>query len=358
LYAIQSREHHIYSTREIAWNNYPLPDSIPRFQHIKSSAPSYQKEEVSSVRQRPLFGDLHQKMLEEYAPPSVVINQAYDIVHMSQGATNYFQFSGGELTQNILKLISPQIRLEMRAALFQAVQTKSPVEIHRIKTVTQLHSEVIDIHIRPSFKEGQITEGFILIVFKPVKEALEQDGILVIESAEPVAKHLEEELLGLKAQLKDLIEHHELQAEELKASNEELQAMNEELRSAAEELETSKEELQSINEELRTVNQELKVKVEETILNSNNLQNLVASASLGTIFVDRNFEIRLYTPAVLEIFNLKSGDYGRPITDITHKLDYNNLLADAETVLEKLIVIEREVVTKDGRYYMMRLLPY
>jgi PAS domain S-box-containing protein len=358
LYSIHSRDHHVFVAREIAWSNYPVPDAVPRFQHIKSSIPSYQKEEISNVRQRPLFGDLHQKMLEEYAPPSVVINPSYDIVHMSQGAAKYFQFSGGELTQNLLKLISPQIRLEMRAALFQAVQTKRPVEIHHIKTITQLNTEVIDVHIRPAFKEDQITDGFILIVFKPVEDDLREDSLIVIESAEPVAKHLEEELVGLKGQLKDLIDHHELQAEELKASNEELQAMNEELGSAAEELETSKEELQSINEELRTVNQELKVKVEETILNSNNLQNLVASASLGTIFVDRNFEIRLYTPAVLDIFNLKSGDYGRPITDITHKLDYSTLQFDAETVLEKLVVIEREVVTKDGHFYMMRLLPY
>jgi PAS domain S-box-containing protein len=358
LYSVYNREHHIYTTREIALKNYPIPNSVPRFQYTKNPAPVFQKEETVTVRQRLSFGDLHQKLLEEYAPPSVVINQAYDIVHMSERAAKYFQFSGGEPTQNIMKLVPAQIRLEMRAALFQAVQLKGPIELHNIRTVAQGQQELLDIHIRPALKEGNITEGLLLIIFKPAEAPLQEENTLIVESNEPVAKHLEDELIALKSQLKELIEHHEYQAEELKASNEELQAMNEELRSAAEELETSKEELQSINEELRTVNQELKVKVEETGLNSNNLQNLINSASVGTIFVDRNFDIRLYTPAVLDIFNLKSGDYGRPVTDITHKLNYTSLLDDAQTVLDRLTIIEQEVTTTDDRSYMMRLLPY
>jgi two-component system CheB/CheR fusion protein len=142
------------------------------------------------------------------------------------------------------------------------------------------------------------------------------------------------------------------------ASNEELQAMNEELRSAAEELETSKEELQSMNEELRTVNQELKVKIEETSLTSNNLQNLINSANIGTIFLDPSLRIAMFTPAVRGIFNLIPADYGRQLSDITHRLQYHNLLEDAENVLQKSSVIEREVSTTDGRIYIMRILPY
>lgn len=109
---------------------------------------------------------------------------------------------------------------------------------------------------------------------------------------------------------------------------------------------------------LRTVNQELKVKIEEISLTSNNLQNLINSADVGTIFLDRSFRTRLFTPAVREIFNLIPTDYGRPISDITNKLDYANLLEDAETALEKLTVVEREVRTTDNRYFMMRVLPY
>lgn len=153
-------------------------------------------------------------------------------------------------------------------------------------------------------------------------------------------------------------EQHEFQSEELKASNEELQAMNEELRSAAEELETSKEELQSINEELRTVNQELKIKIDEATVAANNLQNLINSAEVATLFLDRSFRVVFFTPSARNIFNLIPSDYGRPVTDITNKLLDNNLVQYAEEVLEKLAVTEHEVDTKAGSYFTMRMLPY
>lgn len=217
--------------------------------------------------------------------------------------------------------------------------------------------ETINIDVRPVLRTGDTAKGFILVVFEPSANQSDQKQVL-IASDEPVARHLEEELIGLKAQLRSLNEQHEFQAEELKASNEELQAMNEELRSAAEELETSKEELQSINEELRTVNQELKVKIEETSIASNNLQNLINSTDIGTIFLDRGFRVALFTPAARNIFNLIPADYGRPLTDITHRLEHDGLLADAETVLAKLTTIEKEVRTKEGRDFLMRLTPY
>lgn len=122
--------------------------------------------------------------------------------------------------------------------------------------------------------------------------------------------------------------------------------------------ETSREELQSMNEELRTVNQALKVKIEETNLNSNNLENLINSASIGTIFLDRNLRIALFTPAARDIFNLIPGDHGRPLSDITHRLEYKTLIQDVETVMEKLTVMEREINSQQGFTYLMRILPY
>jgi two-component system CheB/CheR fusion protein len=134
--------------------------------------------------------------------------------------------------------------------------------------------------------------------------------------------------------------------------------MNEELRSAAEELETSKEELQSVNEELTTVNQELKVKVDELASTNNDLRNLISATDLAAIFLDRSFRVKMSTPAVQRIFNLLPTDTGRKLTDITHHLAYTRLEEDVTTVLQQLHTIEREVQTRDGRCFLMRLLPY
>src|SRR6185503_14024934 len=161
-----------------------------------------------------------------------------------------------------------------------------------------------------------------------------------------------------KDQLRTSIEQYETSNEELKASNEELQAINEELRSATEELETSKEELQSLNEELTTVNHELKDKVDEVSRINGDLQNLMASTDIGTIFLDRNLRVKRFTPSAGQLFNIISSDVGRPITHLTHKLDYPRLSEDAKQVLETLARIECEVQSVEGRWYIARLLPY
>jgi two-component system, chemotaxis family, CheB/CheR fusion protein len=358
LYSAFNRQEHIFQKRHITTARpYPLPETVPSLTHKPSTKAVKLADESSVKQERITFGDVHLRLLEEYAPPSLIVNEEYEIVHLSERAGKYLQMSGGELSQNLLKLIRQELRLELRAGLYQAVQRQSAVEIRSLKVVVDDHIETVDIHIRPVLQQGDVARGFILVVF----ERVEVEGAVknvIISSDQPVAKQLEDELVRLKAQLRTSNEQHEFHAEELKASNEELQAMNEELRSSAEELETSKEELQSINEELRTVNQELKIKVDETTIASNNIQNLIKSVDIGTIFLDRGLRVAFFTPAARQLFNLLPADFGRPLSDITSKIKYDDLTADAQSVLEKLQSVEKEVSTPDGRAFMMRVLPY
>ena len=163
-----------------------------------------------------------------------------------------------------------------------------------------------------------------------------------------MARDADDEIQFLREQLNATVEQYEAANEELKASNEELQAMNEEMRSATEELETNKEELQSVNEELITVNHELKSSVEELSQANADLNNLMASTDIGTIFLDRQLRIQRFTPSAQKIFNLIPADMGRPISDITSRLNYEDFIAEAESVLRDLRMIEREVQVGDG----------
>ncbi len=356
LYATVSRENRIYQARQATIRQYPVPESVPR--KLPKQPPAVKPNEGETRPPNRLsFGELHQKLLEQYAPPSLVVNEEYDIVHMSEKVGGFLELSGGEPTKNLLKLVKPDLRLELRSALYQALQGQTAIEARNVGWTNNGQRESVTIHVKPVTKPEDPAKGFLLVLFEP-QEPEQNQQKAVLAADETIARQLEEELIGVKAQLRLSDEQHEYQAEELKASNEELQAMNEELRSAAEELETSKEEQQSINEELRTVNQELKVKIEEISITSNNLQNLINSADVATIFLDRAFCTRFYTPAARQIFNLIPSDYGRPISDITHRLENGNLLPDAQTVLEKLTGIEREVMTTDQRAFMMRMLPY
>lgn len=151
---------------------------------------------------------------------------------------------------------------------------------------------------------------------------------------------------------------HEQANQDLRATNEELQSINEEYRSTAEELETSKEELQSMNEELQSVNMELKSKLETISGAHNDLKNLMAATEVGTLFLDTDLRIKLFTPEVTRHFNIAESDVGRSISDFTHRLIYDDLEKDARRVLETLAPMETEVGTRDGHWLMMRLRPY
>ena len=356
LYSVYNRENHIFQGRQVSIKAYPMPESTPALDFNKLKKDTASQEQEKKVQDRMSFGDLHHQLLEEYAPPSLVVNENYDILHLTERAGLYLQVGGGEISKNLLKLIKPELRLELRSALYQSTQRKSAVEARNLKVKIKDRTETVNIHVRPVLRSGDTAKGFVLIVFEPAADQGSME--IVLSGDEPITRQLEEELIRVKAQLRSANEQHDFQAEEMKASNEELQAMNEELRSAAEELETSKEELQSINEELSTVNQELKVKIEETNISTNNLQNIINSTDIGTIFLDRGLRVALYTPASTAIFNLIPTDHGRLLTDITHKLTYHDLLSDAEIVIEKLNIVEKEVATTDNKTYLMRVTPY
>jgi two-component system, chemotaxis family, CheB/CheR fusion protein len=146
--------------------------------------------------------------------------------------------------------------------------------------------------------------------------------------------------------------------EELKSANEELQSTNEELQSTNEELTTSKEEMQSLNEELQTVNQELQAKVDELSQANNDMKNLLNSTDIATLFLDDALAVRRFTTRTTSIIKLIAGDAGRPITDIATDLDYPEMAADAREVLRTLVFIEKQVATRDGRWFLVRIMPY
>ena len=159
-------------------------------------------------------------------------------------------------------------------------------------------------------------------------------------------------------ELNSTIEQLEGSNEEFKASHEEAVSMNEELQSSNEELETSKEELQSLNEELTTLNNQLEEKVSQLEATTNDLDNLLTSTDIATLFLDTTFHIRQFTPAAVELFHLIPSDVGRPIHNLAAQFSVADLLADGTKVLEMLVPKDQQVQTQDGRWYMRRTLPY
>ncbi len=170
--------------------------------------------------------------------------------------------------------------------------------------------------------------------------------------------HLRSELQRVRDELQSTIEELQTGNEEMKASAEETTSINEELQSTNEELETSKEELQSLNEELITVNGQLQSKMEELERTGNDLDSLLSSTNIAVVFLDTQFRIRRFTPAVRDLLDLILADVGRPLSDLNRKFEDPDLTADARTVLDNLVPIEREILSASNRWYVRRILPY
>ncbi|MEO7909907.1 MAG: chemotaxis protein CheB [Roseiflexaceae bacterium] len=315
------------------------------------------RENVEAALAVPSFGELHLHILEQYAPPSVLVNQDYDIIHLSESAGQFLQFGGGEPSFNLLNVVHPDLRIELRAALFRAIQRGRGSEASRVPMRMNDTTRWINLVVRPAQNQPSM-QMFVLVIFDEIVSGEPAHAASVDVDQEPLARQLDQELQYTKNQLRTTVEQYETSIEELKASNEELQAINEELHSATEELETSKEELQSINEEMGAVNQELKNKIDELSRVNGDLHNFLAATDIGTIFLDRALRIVSYTPRVAELFNLIPADIRRPLAHVTHRITYANLPIDAAQVLEQLTLIEHEVQRDDGRWYIARLLPY
>ena len=345
---------HIYESRTVT-TRVPMPqvDAAPSL-----AAPARRADARPVERIVPLH--LHQRLLEQYAPPSLVATEDLKVVHLSDTVGRYLQVPGGEPSRELLTVVRSELRADLRTALHEAAKERRAVEIRGIPLPLPDGVHRVTISVRPVLSEADAACGFLLVLFSEADASpvSEPPVVTLASPAETGTVQLEEDLARVRAQLRVTVEQYETQADDARASNEELQAINEELRSAAEELETSKEELQSVNEELTTVNQELKIKIEELGLINNDFQNFINATEVGSIFLDRSLRVKFSTPRAQQIFNLRDKDIGRPLFDITSRLRYDRIHEDVRGLLDDLQTVEREVETDDGRWHLMRLLPY
>ena len=359
LFVVEDKKSRIYQRRDPAQVIPRLPAMplaassrirTPSFWPVRKIGEGFEgRKEISTAAQ------LHYQMLEAYAPPSILVDENFEVVHYSETAGRYMLISGGVPTRNVIKLVREELRLELRAALYQVFENKKAVGGRPVPVRLDGAAQLVQLMVRPGAEKAG-TQGLALVIFNEMDA--EEEARTEGDGNDPVVLRLEEELYAVRERLQTHLEEYETSNEELKASNEELQSINEEYKSTLEELETSKEELQSVNEELQTVNQELRGKIEELAESNSDLQNLMVSTDIGTLFLDRNLRIKRYTPRVADVINIMPNDRGRPIGHLTRKVDYDLLVEDLERVLRDLTPLEREIRSREGAWFLVRLRPY
>lgn len=306
------------------------------------------------------WSEIHLKLLERIAPPSILVDSEHEVLHMSPNAGRFLTVGGGEPTRNLLKLIHPAMSIELRAAIYAATNSGATASVPPVQLQVGAEPMLVALDVHPM---AHIAPGLLLVVIRSesgtaISDATSASGDWIEPAADLVADQLDREISRLKSHLRETVEQYETSTEGLRASNEELQAMNEELRSATEELETSREELQSINEELTTVNHELKSKVEQLGHANSDIQNLMDATEIPTVFLDRQLRITRYTPSALALFNFIASDLGRPLVHLNTQLNYPEMLEDATLVFNRLAPVKRQIGHSSGKSYLVRLLPY
>jgi two-component system CheB/CheR fusion protein len=302
-----------------------------------------------------------QRVLEAYAPAAVLVDEHYEVLHFSGRTGRYLQPSPGAASLNLFNIVDPNLRPDLRAAIGRAMSTGKKVVRENLRLAANDGTLVVNIVAEPTpSAEGE--QRLCVVVFQeaaPARAEPQRHQKRPETEKDEIVQHLEAELVSTRERLQATIEELETSNEEMKSSNEEFQSVTEELQSSNEELETSKEELQSINEELETVNAELNSKVESLDRALSDQKNLLENTEIATIFLDGKLRIKSFTSPAADIFRLIETDLGRPITDISTRLAYEELPRDVDGVLRTLSRVEYEVGTTDGSAsYIMRILPY
>lgn len=293
------------------------------------------------------------RLLSEYAPPAIVVDENHEIVHVFGAARRFLSAREGAATLSLSRQLLEPLVPVASALLYKVAREKTRIQSDGIRVVTtQGDQRLVRLAAHPLENEGD-ERPLALLCFEDVGEAREEEAIVDID-AETMARvnALERELAATRESLQATIE-------ELETSNEELQATNEELMASNEELQSSNEELQSVNEEMSTVNAEYQEKV--LILNRTNadLESMAKAAGIATIFLDSSVHITRFSPDATQLFRLRESDIGRPLDEIKHHLDYPNLITDLDATLKTERMIEHEVRAADGqRTYLTRILPY
>jgi two-component system CheB/CheR fusion protein len=293
-------------------------------------------------------------LIENYAPAAILINATNETLFCVGPTDRYVRLPPGHATQDVLAMARSGLRTKLRAAIEQARHTRTKV-VAGGRITGDGQDFAFNLEVLPVPQSG---EDMLLVCFVDTPPAELRPGRPARRGDAPQVAELERELESTRAELQETLRDLQLSTEEQNATNEEALSINEEYQSTNEELLTSKEELQSLNEELTALNSQLQEALERQRITSDDLQNVLYSTNVATLFLDLDLKIRFFTPATQRLFSLIASDVGRPLADLAAVAADDGLTADARQVLERLEPVEREIKTKDDVWYRRRILPY
>lgn len=306
-------------------------------------------------RQATLADLCRRVVMETYAPAALLINHKHEVLHSIGPIDRYLQVAPGQPTHDLFAMTRQSVTSKIRPAIQQAIRENTRIVVAGGRVDKQGDDVRFRIDIQPVVSDS---EDLLLICF--VDEPKHTHTAVAATSPQDVTRvaELEKEVEALNVELRSAIRDLELSSEDQKAINEEALSVNEEYQSTNEELLTSQEELQSLNEELTALNSQLQETLERQRTTSNDLQNVLYSTDVATIFLDDHLHIRFFTPATKALFNVIPSDVGRPLADLNSLTIDRSILIDAREVLKSHTPVECEIESTNDAWYIRRISPY
>ncbi|MFK7965147.1 MAG: chemotaxis protein CheB [Burkholderiaceae bacterium] len=303
----------------------------------------------------------YDSLLEQYVPPSLLVTNNGQLLHTFGKGREFITLPSGPATVEISSLVRPELRLAVETGMRRIKGGEVAVILSGLELKNEsAANQVVKMALRGVGHETPPEHVLISIEVQEAKPSDSVDALPLVENvssydlneeSQRIVKRLEDELRYSREQLQTT-------TEELETTNEELQATNEELMASNEELQSSNEELQSVNEELYSVNREYEEKIEELTQLNSDIDNLLVSTSIGTIFLDEKLQIRRFTPEAARHFDLLPNDIGRPLQHLNGRIDCPNLFEMLTSVATGGAYRQLEVQHTEGGWFLMRLHPY
>lgn len=299
--------------------------------------------------------EINQVLADELQGVSVCINDGFEIIYAVGKLKKYAQIPEEGFSNNLIDILPDEINIPISTAVREVLKGKINPIVKHINYVKDGHLAKIKLIAKSIGSKSRRGHQYLITFIEEQKRPLTETEVAEVI---PTLRSQQEEVKGLREALNDSRENLQTAIEELETSNEEMQATNEELLASNEELQSTNEELQSLNEELHTVNQELQEKNLELLELNSDMENLMANMHIGIIFLDKEFKIRRFTPAVREHFDLQEFDIGRPLEHFSGSLNGNELVQYGQKVLTNLTPFRKEIRNKAGKWFEVQILPY
>lgn len=291
-------------------------------------------------------------LLEDRKIAAVIIDKDFNVKQAIGSYKNFIHFPEEGFNFNLLKLVGSDLAVALGVVVRKAIGQNQRAIMKRVVLHEGENIRLVNIIVKPYLQQNEFQQPFISVVLE--EQQSEPKTVRTITSDSLGS----ERIFELEQELTETRENLQAVIEELETANEELQSSNEEMISTNEELQSTNEELQSLNEELHTVSVEHQLKIKELFELNDDLNNYFNNSEIGQVVLDRNLIIRKFSPSAKRMINLIEADIGRPLVDITSNIRNIDFINEIKKVVKTLERIEKEVLTTDNHYYLLRISPY